>query len=451
MVFILVSIAAGVVALVVTPREEEPQIIVAAANVLVSFPGHTAQDVEQLVSTPLEKMMIQIPGVEYVYSRSMPGQSIVTVRFYVGQPLEPSYVKLIRKLNENMDRTTPGAAGWVVKPIDVDDVPIVTFTLTSGSRDDYALRRMADEVVARLQGVDNAGVAYVVGGRPRELLIRPSATRMASYGIASLDLSRAIQASNSSVLAGAFDRNDRDVRVQAGQFIADARDLGEPGGRRVERPAGLPAGRGRSQRTAPGSSRLRALPPRTGLGSSQGRGGRGQPDRRTGRRRAAAGAGSQPAVTIAVAKKHGTNNVWVAEDLPGEDGRVEDGDPARRRAGGRHAQLRRHRQRQGQGTARGPRSSPSRWSWRCWPSGSGFRQALVVAIAVPCVFGLTLIVNYFLGFSINRISLFALTVALGLLVDDPIVDVENIHRHFQLRGGPRPTSCSRPSTKSGRR
>ena len=142
---------------------------------MVSFPGRTAEDVEQLVSTPLERMLLQIPGVEYVYSRSMPGQSIVTVRFYVGQPLEPSYVKLIRKLNENMDRTVPGAAGWVVKPIDVDDVPIVTFTLTSGSRDDYSLRRMADELVSRLQGVNNAGFAYVVGGRPRELLIRPSA------------------------------------------------------------------------------------------------------------------------------------------------------------------------------------------------------------------------------------------------------------------------------------
>ncbi len=165
MVFILVSLAAGAIALVVTPREEEPQIIVAAANVMVSFPGHTPQDVEQLVSTPLERMLYQVPGVEYVYSRSMPGQSIVTVRFYVGQPLEPSYVKLIRKLNENMDRTAPGAAGWVVKPIDVDDVPIVTFTLTSGSRDDYWLRRMADEIVSRLQGVNNAG-SRLRGGRP---------------------------------------------------------------------------------------------------------------------------------------------------------------------------------------------------------------------------------------------------------------------------------------------
>ncbi len=107
-VFIVVSLVAGVAALLITPREEEPQIIVAAANVMVSFPGHSAQDVEQLVSTPLEKMMFQIPGVEYVYSRSMPGQSIVTVRFYVGQPLETSYVKIVRKLNENLDRVTPG-------------------------------------------------------------------------------------------------------------------------------------------------------------------------------------------------------------------------------------------------------------------------------------------------------------------------------------------------------
>ena len=225
MVFILVSLAAGTVALLVTPREEEPQIVVAAANVLVSFPGHNAQDVEQLVSAPLEKMMLQIPGVEYVYSRSMPGRSIVTTRFSPGEPLEPSYVKLIRKLNENMDRIAPGVSGWVVKPIDVDDVPVVTLTLTSVSHDDYALRRMAEEIVDRLQAVDNTGVAYVVGGRPRELLIRPSATRMASYRISALDLSRAVQGSNASVLAGSFDRNDRDVLVQAGQFVAGARDL----------------------------------------------------------------------------------------------------------------------------------------------------------------------------------------------------------------------------------
>jgi multidrug efflux pump subunit AcrB len=432
MVFILVSIAAGVVALVVTPREEEPQIIVAAANVMVSFPGHTAQDVEQLVSTPLEKMLIQIPGVQYVYSRSMPGQSIVTVRFYVGQPLEPSYVKLIRKLNENMDRTTPGAAGWVVKPIDVDDVPIVTFTLTSGSRDDYALRRMADEVVARLQGVENAGVAYVVGGRPRELLIRPSAARMASYRIAALDLSRAIQASNSSVLAGTFDRNDRDVRVQAGQFIADARDLqnlvvGASNGRPVylRDVAEVRDGPGEFLDYVRFHRGLAWDHPKEGGAAGSLIGGTGAP--------APAQHGSQPAVTIAVAKKHGTNNVWVAEDLLKRMGELKaeilpaDVQVVVTRNYGVTANDKVKELEEGLLVAIAVVMA-------LLAIGLGYRQALVVAVAVPCVFGLTLIVNYLLGFSINRISLFALTVALGLLVDDPIVDVENIHRHFKMRG-----------------
>jgi multidrug efflux pump subunit AcrB len=432
MVFVLVSIAAGVLALVITPREEEPQIIVAAANVMVSFPGHSAQDVEQLVSTPLEKMLIQIPGVEYVYSRSLPGQSIVTTRFYVGQPLEPSYVKLIRKLNENVDRLTPGATGWVVKPIDVDDVPIVTFTLTSGSQDDYALRRMADEIVARLQGVDNAGVAYVVGGRPRELLIRPSATRMASYGIAALDLSRAIQASNASVVAGTFDRNDQDVRVQAGQFIGDARDVqdlvvGVWSGRPVylRDVADVKDGPGEFADYVRFHRGLAWDHPKEegAAGSLIGGSGAVPPSVSV----------SQPAVTIAVAKKHGTNNVWVASDLLARMDQLKkallpaDVQVVVTRNYGVTANDKVKELEEGLIVAIAVVMA-------LLAIGLGFRQALVVAIAVPCVFGLTLIVNYFLGFSINRISLFALTVALGLLVDDPIVDVENIHRHFQLRG-----------------
>jgi len=430
-VFILVSLAAGAVALAVTPREEEPQITVAAANVMVAFPGHTARDVEQLVSTPLERMLLQIPGVEYVYSRSLPGQSIVTVRFYVGQPLEPSYVKLVRKLNENVDRMTPGAAGWVVKPIDVDDVPIVTFTLTSGSRDDYALRRMADEIVPRLQSVDNTGLTYVVGGRPRELLIRPSAVRMASYHIAALDLSRAIQGSNSSVLAGTFDRNDQDVRVQAGQLIADAHDLrtlvvGVWNGRPVylRDVADVTDGPGEFTdyvRFHRGPAWTH--PKEEGAAGSLVGGPAGPPPSRAG----------QPAVTIAVAKKHGTNNVQVARDL------LRRMDELKRDILPADVQVVVTRN---YGVTANDKVTELQEDllvaiavvMALLAIGLGIRQALVVAIAVPCVFGLTLIVSYFLGFSINRVSLFALTVALGLLVDDPIVDVENIHRHFQLRG-----------------
>ena len=432
MVFILVSLAAGAIALVVTPREEEPQITVAAANVMVSFPGHTSQDLEQLVSTPLERMLCQIPGVEYVYSRSMPGQSIVTVRFYVGQPLEPSYVKLIRKLNENMDRTVPGTAAWIVKPIDVDDVPIVTFALTSGARDDYSLRRMADELVSRLQGIPNAGVAYVVGGRPRELLIRPSAARMASYRISALDLSHAIQASNSSVLAGAFDRNDRDVRVQAGQFISGARDLenlviGAWSGRPVylRDVADVTDGPGEFLDYVRFHRGLAWDHPKEegAAGAMIGAGTTPAPPKYAG----------QPAVTIAIAKKHGANNVWVAEDLLKrmEELKKEilpaDVQVVVTRNYGVTADDKVKELEQGMFVAIAVVMA-------LLAIGLGYRQALVVAIVIPCVFGLTLIVNYFLGFSVNRISLFALTVALGLLVDDPIVDVENIHRHFRMRG-----------------
>lgn len=432
MMFILVSLVAGVIALAVTPREEEPQITVAAANVMVSFAGHTAQDVEQLVSTPLERMLYQVPGVEYVYSRSMPGQSVVTVRFYVGQPLEPSYVKLIRKLNENMDRTVPGAAGWVVKPIDVDDVPIVTFTLTSGAHDDYSLKRMADEMVARLQAVNNTGLAWVVGGRPRELLIRPSAAKMASYRVSALDLGRAIQASNSSVLAGTFARNDQDVRVQAGQFIADAQDLrnlvvGVWSGRPVylRDIADVTDGPGEfldyvrfHRGLAWDHSKEEGA-----AGSLIGGASASTPPK----------FGAQPAVTIAVAKKHGANNVWVAEDLLKrmEELKKEiltaDVQVVVTRNYGVTANDKVKELEEGLFVAIAVIMA-------LLAIGLGWRQALVVAIAVPCVFGLTLIVNYFLGFSINRISLFALTVALGLLVDDPIVDVENIHRHFEVRG-----------------
>ena len=395
MVFIIVSLAAGAIALVITPREEEPQIIVAAANVMVSFPGRTAQDVERLVSTPLEKMMIQIPGVEYVYSRSMPGRSIVTTRFYPGQPLEPSYVKLIRKLNENMDRVAPGVAGWVVKPIDVDDVPIVTFTLTSGSRDDYELRRMAEEIADRLQGVDNAGVAYVVGGRPRELLIRPSAVRMASYRISALDLSRAIQGSNASVLAGSFDRNDRDVRVQAGQFIAGARDLqelvvGAWNGRPVylRDVAEVSDGPGEFQDYVRFHRGLAWEHPKEegAAGSLIAPGSTVAPPKY----------GSQPAVTIAVAKKHGTNNVWVAEDLlkRAEELKKEilpaDVQMVVTRNYGVTANDKVKELEEGLLVAIGVVMA-------LLAIGLGYRQALVVAIVVPCVFGLTLIVNYLPG------------------------------------------------------
>ena len=140
-ILIVFSLLLGTAALLITPREEDPQIVVPLADVYVSFPGHSAQEVEQLVTNPLEKLLYQIDGMEYVYSMSRESQAIVTVRFYVGQDRERSLVKLFKKINENLDLVPPGVAGWVVKPVEIDDVPVVTLTLTGADSFAPASRR----------------------------------------------------------------------------------------------------------------------------------------------------------------------------------------------------------------------------------------------------------------------------------------------------------------------
>ena len=152
---IMLSLAVGAVALLVTPREEDPQIVVPLANVMISYPGGSAEEVENLVAARLERLLYQIDGVEYVYSMSRPGQAVVTVRFYVGQDREESLIKLYNKIFQNLDKTTPGIAGWVVKPVEIDDVPVVSVTLYSDRYDTHQLYRVAEEAVDKLQHVKN--------------------------------------------------------------------------------------------------------------------------------------------------------------------------------------------------------------------------------------------------------------------------------------------------------
>src|SRR5574340_1522418 len=155
LILVLVATVAGVVALGLTPREEDPQIVVPLADVYVNFPGHSAAEVEQLVATPLEKILYQIDGVEYVYSMSRENQAIITVRYYVGEDRERSLVKLYKKIDEHLDVVPPGVTGWVVKPVEIDDVPIVTLTLAgrNAGADEYSLRRVAEELLERLAAV----------------------------------------------------------------------------------------------------------------------------------------------------------------------------------------------------------------------------------------------------------------------------------------------------------
>ncbi len=443
LILILLSLTVGAVALMVTPREEEPQIVVPVADIFVAFPGHSAREVEQLVSSRLEKYLFQIDGVEYVYSRSMPGQSIVTVRFYVGQDREKSLVKLRKWLDQNTDKIPPGVTGYVVKPVETDDVPIVTLTFTSPSEDDYSLRRIAEEVMDRLQSVPDAGITSIVGGRPRQILVRLNPEAMAAFHVTPLDVNGALQAADANVQAGSFSQTDRDIRVEAGRFLADKRDV-------ESLVVGVSAaGASPTSYGAPSDSRPVYLKDVAHVEDSPGevtsyvRFNAG-PAWTHAKESGAAGqwiagetSGSppaaQPAVTIAIAKQKGTNNVRVAEDILARMNQIRkeiipnDVSVAITRNYGVTANDKVNELVEGLVVGIVVVIA-------LLTMGLGFTESLVVAVAVPCVFGLTLAINYLFGFSINRVTLFALTVSLGLLVDDPIVDVENIHRHFEMTG-----------------
>lgn len=428
---ILISLIAGAVALWITPREEDPQIVVPIADVLVSMPGASAPEVERQVATRLEKLLYQIDGVEYVYSTSYPSQAIVTVRFYVGEDRERSWVKLYNKIQSNIDQIPPGVAGWVVKPVEIDDVPIVNLSLYSDTYSDYELRRMAEELEIRLQAVKNAGRTYIVGGRPREITVELSPQRMAGHGIALQDIQRAIQGANTTLPAGNLVGDNEETKLDAGRFLSSSGEVGDlVVGVREMRPIYLkevasvrdgPAEVETYTRIALGEKAYSKIDP-----ASEGH----EPAPRSIERFR-----DYPSVTVAVAKRKGTNAVWVSEEI---------------------------------------RKEAERFAREVLPEGVylrvtrdygktadekvnelvealivaivivvillaytlGWREGIIIALAVPVTFSFTLLINLFFGYTINRVTLFALILSLGLVVDDPIVDVENIHRHFTIRKEP---------------
>jgi len=203
---------------VLTPREEEPQIVVPVADVLVRMPGASAEEVEKLVATPLESKLREVDGVEYVYSASREGEALVTVRFYVGEDREDSLVKVWNKLMSNQDVIPPGVRDWTVKPVEIDDVPIVTLALSSASAayDTASLRRLADELKDKLSAVEDTGKITVVGGEPRRVLIYPDPARLAAYGLTLPGLMQALDAANVNLNAGRFEQDNRVVQLDAG-------------------------------------------------------------------------------------------------------------------------------------------------------------------------------------------------------------------------------------------
>ncbi len=417
-ILILLSLIAGAAALLLTPREEEPQIVVPLADVYVHMPGASAEEVEKQVATRLEKLLWQVDGVEYVYSMSRADLAVVTARFYVGEDRIGSLVKLHNKISTHTDLAPPGVTGWVIKPVEVDDVPIVNLSLYSQSASGHTLRRVAEEVVDRLQSVKNTSLTSVIGGRPRQVRVELDPAALAASGLDILEVRRALSGANLELPATSFARGNEETLVRGGTFLRSAQEVmdlvvGVSGGapvylRDVARVADDMA-------EADTYTRLRFGPAGDASAAAEGR--------------------EYQAVHVAVAKKKGTNAVIVAEKVI-EAVRAMEGsiipDDIRVAVTRNYGETADHKVNElithlviAVVTVLG-----------LVLFALGWREALIVAVSIPIIYSLTLLVNYWFGYTINRVTLFALVLALGLLVDDPIVDVENIFRHFKMKKEP---------------
>jgi multidrug efflux pump subunit AcrB len=429
LLLLLASLAAGAVALLVTPREEDPQISVPMADIIVQMPGASAAEVENLVTISLEKRLWEMEGVEHLYSASRPGMAMVTVRFRVGYDNIKALVQIYNKLESNRDAVPPGVTGWIVKPVGIDDVPIVTFTLWSKTEDDAALRTVGDEILHRMQAVPDTGRSFVVGGRPRQIRVLLDADRLAGHGLAPMEVAQALRGADANLRAGSFARDNREYVVDSGPFLTSAAEVSSVVvALRNQKPIYLrdvaqlidgPAEPGSYTAIGFGPARERLIgePGQLKVDSI---GDRGR---------------LYPSVTIAFAKRKGTNAVAVAQGLIAEVEALKgiaipsDVEVLVTRNYGETANEKVNELVRELLIAVGIIVVLLAFSL-------GVREALIVAIAVPITLAITLLGNLIAGYTINRVTLFALILSLGLLVDDPIVDVENIHRHFRLGDHP---------------
>jgi multidrug efflux pump subunit AcrB len=417
----LTGLLLGLFAVLVTPREEEPQINVTFANIFVPFPGAGSVEVENLVAVPMEQVLAEIEGVKHTYSVSRPGMAVLTIQFEVGQERTAAIVRLYNAVFSNQDWRAPGTGVLqpLIRPMGIDDVPIVAVTLWTEDpeRGAHDLQRVAHALEAELKRVPGTRDIYTIGGPDNVVHVRLDPQRLAAYGLSLEPLRQVLQASNTVAQAGAVVSANTEVPVTAGTFLANAGDvaelvIGDRNGKPVylDDVAEVVAGPDQPESyvrfgTGPGAAQV-------GL---------------------AAGI-SAPAVTLAIAKKPGTNAVVIAEQLE-----------------------RRIEALQGTFIPDGVNTTITRNYGKTADDKAttlikklvlatasvvvlviltlGWRFGVVVGTAVVITLAVTLFASWAWGFTINRVSLFALIFSIGILVDDAIVVVENIHRHIQLRAG----------------
>ena len=417
----LAAILLGVAAILVTPREEEPQIVVPMADVMVQVPGASAEEVEKLVTTPLERLLWQIDGVEYVYSTSTKDVTAVTVRFFVGEDREDSLIKLHNTILKNRDLAPDIVAGWVVKPVEIDDVPIIALTLHAdfGFEEwysDFDLRRMAEELFHRLAEVEDVSRISLHSGRSREVRVEIHPDRLAGFNVSPLEVYTALKGADRSLSAGQFVRRDVETQVVSQSFLLHAEDAASlVVGVFDNKPVYLRDVADVIDGPQEPSSYSR-------IGFS---------DVYLAKLDQQAEITSRPAVTIGLAKKKGVNAVGVADAVIKKVRELE----RTILPEGVTVTVTRNYGETAQSKVNELLSSllfAIITVVALLAFALGWREALVVALAVPMSFSLALFVNYLFGYTINRVTLFALILSLGLVVDDPITNVDNIQRHIRM-------------------
>jgi multidrug efflux pump subunit AcrB len=415
---IAASILLGVGALYALPREEEPQIIVPMIDIFVGMPGAGAGEVEERVTRPMEQLLWEIPGVEYIYSTSGPGMSMAVVRFYVGEDEEKSIVRLQSKLLANYDRIPGGVTPPLVKPRYIDDVPILSLTFWSETADHHTLRRVAAEMETVVKRVDRVSITSLIGGYRRQVQVLLDPARLAAFHLDPGRIAQLLPAANEESIGGTFPSLAGEIVVRTAGFLRDAADVG-----RVV--VGAHDGRPIYLRDV---ARITDGPEEPDQYVFFGAG-----PAADGKEIAGEGAtgGIHPAVTLAVAKRKGANAIGVAEEVLKQveayRGVVIPRDI--------HVSVTRN---YGE-TAREKSNelllhmviavfSVTLLIW----IALGRREAGVVAVAIPVTLALTLAVFYLYGYTLNRITLFALIFSIGILVDDAIVVVENVVRHHRM-------------------
>ncbi len=404
----------GIYSSFLIPREEEPQIIVPMADVMVGYPGANPTEVENRVVKPLEKVISNIKGVEHVHSMAMNGQAILIVQFYVGEDVERSYVKLYDELEKHKNIFPPGVTEPMVKTRSIDDVPMLGLTLWSETMNDFQLRQIAEEVTSEIEKIEDVAITKEIGGSKRVLKVILDRDKMAENGMDALGIMQMIQANNSKSQSGSFVQNDQEYLITTGQFLRTEEDVENLV---VGVNDKLPVYLKQVARVQDGpSTPISYVSFGYGKANEQFKNARSE----------------YPAVTISVAKIKGADAMKIAdkilekvehlkENLIPNDVHVEVTRNYGETASDKVGELLMHL-----GIAILAVTFLVMLVM-------GWRGGLVVFFSVPLTFALTLFSYYMLDYTLNRITLFALVFVVGIVVDDSIIIAENMHRHFKMK------------------